>query len=73
MQFQFFKDLVERSAFGVCSMLGEKVGISTTRIRIYFIYTSFLALGSPIIFYLVLAFWINIKKFVRQQYYWMAH
>ena len=69
---QLFKDLVERSAFGVCSMLGEKVGISTTRIRIYFIYTSILALGSPIVFYLVLAFWINIKKFVRQQYYWMA-
>lgn len=72
MLIQFFKDLVERSAFGVCSMLGEKLGISTARIRIYFIYTSILALGSPIIFYLVLAFWINIKKFVRQQYYWIA-
>jgi len=72
MLIQFFKDLVERSAFGVCSMLGEKVGISTSRIRIYFIYASILALGSPIIFYLVLAFWINIKKFVRQQYYWIA-
>jgi len=61
----FFKDLVERSAFGVCSYLGERLGLSSGRIRMYFIYTSFVALGSPILLYLVMAFWLNIKKFFR--------
>jgi phage shock protein PspC (stress-responsive transcriptional regulator) len=50
------KYAVERSAFGVCSFLGEKMGISTRRIRLYFVYTSCLALGSPLIFYLITAF-----------------
>jgi len=65
MMISFFKDLVERSAFGVCSYLGERLGLSSGRIRMYFIYTSFVALGSPILLYLVMAFWLNIKKFFR--------
>lgn len=61
----FFKDLVERSVFGVCAFIGERFGLSSGRIRMYFIYTSFVALGSPILLYLVMAFWLNIKKFFR--------
>lgn len=57
------KYAIEKSAFGVCSYLGEKMGISTARIRMYFIYTSCLTLGSPILFYLITAFWINIKRY----------
>lgn len=59
-----FKSIVERSAFGVCSYLGEKMGIATSRVRLYFIYITFVALGSPIIVYLFFAFWINIKKYI---------
>ncbi|MEM9820757.1 MAG: PspC family transcriptional regulator [Bacteroidota bacterium] len=59
------KDLLERSAFGVCSYLGDKMGISSARVRIYFIYISFVALGSPIIFYLFVAFWINVKSYLK--------
>ena len=55
-----------RSLFGVCSYLGEKMGISTARVRIYFIYLSFVALGSPIIVYLVTAFWLNLRRYIRQ-------
>ncbi len=40
----------------------EKMGIATSVIRKYFIYISFLTLGSPVIFYLFFAFWINIKN-----------
>ena len=61
----FFKDIVERSAFGVCAFIGERLGLSSGRIRMYFIYTSFVALGSPILIYLVMAFWLNIKKYFR--------
>ncbi|MCU0441428.1 MAG: PspC domain-containing protein [Bacteroidia bacterium] len=60
-----FKYFVEKQVYGVCTYLGEKFGISTSRIRLYFIYTSFITMGSPIIIYLVMAFWINIKKYLR--------
>ena len=60
------KDLLERSAFGVCSYLGKKMGVATTRVRVYFIYLSFVTLGSPIILYLFIAFWLNIKKYIKR-------
>jgi len=59
-----FKDFVEWSAFGVCSAIGDRIGIATSRIRMWFIYVSFLTMGSPIIIYMVLAFWMNIKKYI---------
>lgn len=60
-----FKDLMERSAFGVCSYLGDKMGLASARVRMYFIYLSFATLGSPIIIYLFVAFWLNIKKYIK--------
>ncbi|MCB0655309.1 MAG: PspC domain-containing protein [Saprospiraceae bacterium] len=62
------KDLIERSAFGVCTAIGERFGIATSRIRIYFIYTTLLTLGSPLIFYLFAAFWLNVKNYIRRNY-----
>ena len=59
-----FKEFVEWRAFGVCSAIGDKIGIATSRIRMWFIYVSFLTMGSPIIIYMVLAFWMNIKKYI---------
>ncbi len=59
------KDLMERSAFGVCSYLGEKMGLASARVRMYFIYLSFVALGSPIIIYLFIAFWLNVKRYIK--------
>ena len=61
------KNLFEKSAFGVCSYLGEKMGIASARVRIYFIYISFVAMGSPIIFYLFVAFWLNIKHYIKSK------
>lgn len=62
------KYFVEKHAFGVCSFLGERFGISVSRIRLYFIYTSFITMGSPLIIYLVMAFWLNIKKYIRHNH-----
>jgi len=59
-----FKDLCERSAFGVCSYMASKLGINTSIVRMYFIYLSFAALGSPILLYLFGYFWIHIKKYL---------
>ncbi len=55
---------MEMNAFGVCSAIGEKLGIASSRIRMWFIYISFLTLGSPVIIYMVLAFWINLKNYI---------
>ncbi|MFN7311976.1 MAG: PspC domain-containing protein [Bacteroidota bacterium] len=59
---------VEQHAFGVCTYIGEQLGIAGSRIRLYFIYTSFITMGSPIIIYLIIAFWLNLKKYIRQRY-----
>ncbi|MBU3676682.1 MAG: PspC domain-containing protein [Chitinophagaceae bacterium] len=55
---------LEAQLFGVCTALGERFNISIARIRLWFIYISFLTFGSPIILYFVLAFWVNIKEYI---------
>ncbi len=57
------RNLVERSAFGVCQALSDYMGIRVSRVRLFFIYTSFIAMGSPAILYLILAFWMNMKRY----------
>ncbi|MFN4977971.1 MAG: PspC family transcriptional regulator [Bacteroidota bacterium] len=57
------RDFIEWHAFGVCTRIGELLGIPTLTIRKYFIYISCLTFGSPAIFYLILAFWMNIKRY----------
>lgn len=54
-------------AFGVCTRLGEKLGMATSAIRLFFIYLSFLTFGSPVILYLALAFVMNIRKHLRKR------
>ncbi|PSR52485.1 PspC domain-containing protein [Adhaeribacter swui] len=58
---------IESQAFGVCTALGEKLGFATSSIRMSFIYLSFLTFGSPVLIYLMLAFWLNIQKCLRRQ------
>lgn len=57
----------EQRAFGVCTRLGEKLGIASSSIRLSFIYASFLTFGSPVILYLSLAFIMNIRKHMRRR------
>lgn len=57
----------ETYAFGVCTRLGEKLGIATSSIRLSFIYASFLTFGSPVLIYLALAFVMNIRKHLRKR------
>jgi len=58
------REFLEINAFGVCSAIGEKLGIASSKIRMWFIYISFLTLGSPVFLYMILAFWMNIKKYI---------
>lgn len=59
-----WKSAIEWQAFGVCTAIGERMGLATSRIRMWFIYISFLTLGSPIIIYMILAFWMNMKRYI---------
>jgi phage shock protein PspC (stress-responsive transcriptional regulator) len=63
----FFRNNIESFAFGVCSYLGDKMGIAASRVRMYFIYVSFLTFGSPAILYFIIAFWLNIKRYIQQR------
>ncbi|MFT3946366.1 MAG: PspC family transcriptional regulator [Agriterribacter sp.] len=59
-----FKQFIEWQVFGVCSYIGEKVGIANTVIRKHFIYISLLTMGSPIIIYMFIAFWVNVRNYI---------
>ncbi len=59
--------IVESQAFGVCTRLGEKMGIATSSIRLFFIYASFITFGSPILIYMGMVFIMNIRKHLRRR------
>jgi phage shock protein PspC (stress-responsive transcriptional regulator) len=61
---QAIKDFFEKRAFGVCTWLGSVLKMRSSNIRLFFIYISFLTVGSPIIIYMVLAFWVKMKNYV---------
>ena len=60
-----FKFIVEQNIFGVCERIGERLKMPAKNIRLFFIYASCMTIGSPIIIYMILAFWIRMKDYVR--------
>jgi len=60
------KDFLEKNGFGVCNFIGERIGVAAIRVRLYFIYLTFVAMGSPVFIYLIAAFWLNITKYFRE-------
>jgi phage shock protein PspC (stress-responsive transcriptional regulator) len=57
-------DYFEKQAFGVCDWWGDKLGLKTHYIRLFFIYLSFLTVGSSIVIYLVMAFILEHKNYI---------
>lgn len=57
----------EEQAFGVCTRLGEILSISTSSIRLFFIYASFLTFGSPLLVYMGLVFIMNLRRHLRKR------
>jgi len=55
----------ESNLYGVCSYLGDKLDMPSSKIRLFFIYASFLTAGSPIIIYMTMAFVIKLKDYVK--------
>lgn len=62
-----FKFLVEQNLFGVCERIGERLHMPAKNIRLFFIYASCMTIGSPIIIYMILAFWMKMKHYVRNR------
>ena len=61
---QSLKYFIEWHVFGVCAAIGERLGIATSTIRKNFIYLSVITMGSPVILYLFIAFWMNVKRYI---------
>lgn len=64
---EYFQLRWESCIFGVCNRLGEKFGVAAWSVRLFFIYASFIAYGSPIIVYLILAFMLNFRRYQRKR------
>ena len=64
---EYFRNIIEKSAFGVCQAIGDYLGIQASKIRLYFIYTSFITMGSPLVIYLIIAFWMNVRKYLQSK------
>ncbi|MDZ4822378.1 MAG: PspC domain-containing protein [Flavobacteriales bacterium] len=47
----------ERRTYGVCQSIANHMGVRAHRVRLSFIYLSFITFGSPIFVYIVLMFW----------------
>jgi phage shock protein PspC (stress-responsive transcriptional regulator) len=60
------KHFFEERAFGVCSKLGEKLHFPIDSIRLFFIYSSFITMGSPVIIYVSIAMMMKIRKYLRK-------
>lgn len=57
---------LEQRSFGVCTYIGERFGISISKIRLFFIYTSFLTVGFPIIFYFLAGIVLDFRNYVKR-------
>lgn len=66
-KYRTLRDIIEMNVYGVCSYLGRKLSIPSKKVRLFFIYTSFIALGSPIIIYLILTFILNLRYMINNK------
>lgn len=57
----------ELRSFGVCSWWARKLGIQLSKVRLGFIYASFIAFGSPLIVYLAMAWILENKYYFKFQ------
>ncbi|MDL1913102.1 MAG: PspC family transcriptional regulator [Bergeyella sp.] len=55
------KHQLERKWFGVLTRTGTKLGIPVSKLRIFFIYSTFATVGVFFLFYLLLAFFLWVK------------
>nr|WP_121271451.1 PspC domain-containing protein [Pedobacter schmidteae] len=64
--FQRMVTFFEKQSFGVCTYLAERLNISISKIRLFFIYASFLAVGFPIVFYILAALVLDVRHYIKK-------
>ncbi len=64
--FQRIVTFFEQRSFGVSAYLANKLDMSTTKVRLFFIYSSFLAVGFPILFYVLAAIVLDIRNYMKR-------
>ncbi|WP_083261315.1 PspC family transcriptional regulator [Crocinitomix algicola] len=57
----------ELRSFGVSTWFARKMRVDVSRVRLFFIYSSFIALGSPIVIYMIMAFVLEHKHIFKLQ------
>jgi len=64
--FQKIITFFEKRSFGVCTYLAERLNMSISKIRLFFIYSSFLAVGFPIVFYILAALVLDVRHYIKK-------
>lgn len=64
--FQRVITFFEKQSFGVCTYLAGRLNMSIDKIRLFFIYASFLAVGFPIIFYILAALILDVRHYIKR-------
>ena len=64
--FQRIVTFFEKQSFGVCTYLAERLNMSISKIRLFFIYSSFLAVGFPIVFYILAALVLDVRHYIKR-------
>jgi phage shock protein C len=64
--FQRIVTFFEQRSFGVSAYLANKLEMSTSKVRLFFIYSSFLAVGFPILFYILAAVVLDIRHYMKR-------
>lgn len=64
--FQRIITFFEKQSFGVCTYLAERLNMSISKIRLFFIYSSFLAVGFPIVFYILAALVLDVRQYIKK-------
>ncbi len=64
--FQQVITFFEKQSFGVCTYFADILGMSISKIRLFFIYSSFLAVGFPIIFYVLAALVLDVRHYMKK-------
>lgn len=64
--FQRIVTFFEKQSFGVCTYLAVRLNMSISKIRLFFIYSSFLAVGFPIVFYVLAALVLDVRRYMKK-------
>lgn len=65
--YPWIRNIIDKQAFGVCAKIADFLNMKASSVRLFFIYSSFLTLGSPLLIYLIMAFVFRLKDMVNSK------